>query len=351
MSQLKQRIAAMIRASGPMPVSAYMETCLHDPAEGYYATRPGLGEDFITAPEISQVFGELLGLWAAHEWQAMGSPEAFGLIELGPGRGTLMADALRASQIVHDFHKGLFLDLVEASPALQEVQAERLDRYAPDFKPSLSHITTGHSIILANEYLDCLPARQFVNTGTVWHERVIGLNEDGELSFGLAADRAPPPGLVNRHKTQITELQPGLDVLVDTLKARLENGDTFRALFIDYGPINHAPGDTLRAYKQGKQVDPLTHPGTSDLTVDVDFGRLKRLAEAAGLTVHGPIPQGALLMQLGVEARMQALIKSRPDQAETIYQSVQKLVDPTEMGQRFNAICISGPDLPVPAGF
>ena len=346
---LKSRLKAMIRADGPMPVSAYMNTCLHDPKHGYYATRPGLGTDFITAPEISQIFGELLGLWSAHEWQAMDAPEAVNLIELGPGRATLMADALRASQSVPGFHDALSLNLVEASPTLRALQSSQLAAHNPSFQPDLNPIPTGHTIILANEYLDCLPARQFVQDGDDWRERVIGLDDNDALTFGLATDRAPQA--IASASGGAVEFQPGLDVIIDQLKQRAEAGDVFRALLIDYGPTDTAPTDTLRAYKAGEQVHPLADPGGCDLTVDVDFVRLKRLAEAAGLTVHGPVPQGQFLLSLGAEARLNRLTKTQPEQAENLYEGVRKLVDPDEMGTRFKAICISAGGLPPPAGF
>lgn len=348
MSDLKARIEAMIRADGPLPVSAYMELCLHDPKHGYYATRPGLGTDFITAPEISQIFGELLGLWAAHEWQVMGAPDAFSLVELGPGRGTLMADALRASRGVSGFHAAMALHLVEASPALQAQQAAALEAHSPAFARDLNALPSQPTLILANEYLDCLPARQFVQDGGAWRERVVGLGDDSALTFGLAVDKAPAE--IAGQPGAAIELQPGLDVLVDQLKARAEAGAPFRALFIDYGPAGETPGDTLRAYRQGEQVHPLDAPGTCDLTVDVDFARLKRLAETAGLSVHGPVPQGQFLLSLGAETRLNQLAKAKPEIADTLYDGVRKLVDPAEMGSRFQVICISTPELSPPAG-
>ncbi|MEO0982415.1 MAG: SAM-dependent methyltransferase [Pseudomonadota bacterium] len=331
-----------------MTVSAYMRACLHDPLHGYYATRPGLGADFTTAPEISQVFGELIGLWAAHEWRAIGAPEAFSLVELGPGRGTMMADALRATAAAPGFQESLRLNLVEASPALRAAQAERLHPHAPIFKDSLAEVAPGATLILANEFLDCLPARQFVEDAGVWRERVVGLDEVGELAFGLAVDQ--PPGDVATRATAALEVQPGLDTLVENLKRRSDAGNVFRALFIDYGPSDHAPGDTLRAYRRGAQERPLACPGEADLTVDVDFGRLRRLAEAAGLSVAGPVEQGAFLQALGAQARLDALIKSNPADPDRLFDGVRKLVDPAEMGARFKAICLSSPGLPAPAG-
>ncbi len=344
---LKKRLIEMIRANGPLPVSVYMQLCLHDPEEGYYAVRPGLGTDFITAPEISQIFGELLGLWAAHEWQAMGSPSNVNLIEFGPGRGTLMADAIRAVRGA-PFYSALSLNLIEPSPALRNAQTEQLGEVSPRFASELSDIPAGHSIILANEYLDCLPARQFVMSNGEWRERVVGVDEHGALTFGMSADRAPN---TPANTTGTAELQPGLELLVDQLKRRREAGGIFRALFIDYGTVDGSPGDTLRAYKNGQQLHPLAEPGGTDLTVDVDFARLHSLAEKAGLDVAGPISQGGFLMRLGVEERMQALIDANPNGAEDLYKGARKLVDPSEMGERFKVICLSTPGLPMPAGF
>lgn len=275
---------------------------------------------------------------------------------MGGGRGTLMADAMRAAHAAADanFANGLFLELIEASPALRELQAKKLEHYAPNFKNKLEHVNPHLTFIIANEFLDCLPARQFVREGDAWRERVVGLSEDGELAFGVdrsdlraeAAADMPPVSLSGE-----TELQPGLGGLIETLRDRAENGDRFHALFIDYGPDNHAPTDTLRGYKNGEQVDPLAYPGEADLTVDVDFARLAKLAEAAGLTVSGPVTQGEFLGKLGLQERLNALIKTNPDQADTLFAGAQKLVDPAEMGTRFKVICISTSSLPKPAGF
>lgn len=343
---LSDRLKHLIQTDGPMPLSTWMTLCLHDPEDGYYATRPGLGRDFRTAPETSQVFGELLGLWAAHEWQGMGAPSPVTLAELGPGKGTLMKDALRATRGLVPFRAALGLVLVEASPVLREVQAEALAEAAPRHLGNLADLPDEPAIILANEFLDCLPARHFVKDGADWRERVVGLNETGAFSFGLAVDRAPD-GLSDLASGAV-DIQPGLEAIVDILAARTA---PFRALFIDYGPADTAPDDTLRAFRDGEQVDPLSAPGTADLTVDVDFGRLKRLARAAGLDATGPIAQGALLGQLGAEARMQSLIRANPEKAEAIHAGVAELVEPAKMGLRFKAICLSSPGLPPPAGF
>lgn len=350
---LKSRLIRQIRMDGPIPVSAYMQTCLHDPQDGYYARGAGLGRDFITAPETSQMFGELLGLWIAQEWRNLGEPAPFNLVEIGGGRGTLMADALRAADPYLP-NEAILLQLVEASPALRELQAKKLDNWSPHFPDSLEEIDSGPSIILANEFLDCLPARQFIQEDAVWRERIVGLDEAGNLAFGIdrsdlrtdAASAMPPVTLQAE-----AELQPGLNGVVDTLKAHHDAGGQFHALFIDYGPADRPPGDTLRAYKAGEQVHPLACPGEADLTVDVDFTRLARLAAQAGLDVAGPITQSAFLAALGLQDRLNTLIKTNPDSAEVLFAGAQKLVDPAEMGTRFKAICLSSPSLPAPTGF
>ncbi len=343
---LKDRLIAMIRADGPMPVSAYMNTCLHDPGQGYYATRPGLGTDFITAPETSQIFGELLGLWAAHEWQTLGAPDRLNLTEIGPGRGTLMNDALRAGASIPAFAEAIDLHLIEPSPVLQAGLKQRLGQYTLVFLPELDAIpASAPSLILANEWLDCLPARQFVQDGEDWHERVVGLDDDA-LVFGLRPQASAPEG----SPRGACEIQTALETLVATLQQHFTE-TTGRALFIDYGPEDAAPNDTLRAYQGGQQVHPLAAPGLSDLTVDVDFARLKRLALGAGLSVHGPVPQGQFLLALGAEARMNQLARAEPAETEALYAGLRKLVDPAQMGSRFKAICISSHGLPAPAGF
>ncbi len=364
--QRADRLAALIRSDGPLPVSAYMTLCLHDPVFGYYACGAGLGRDFTTAPETSQAFGELLGLWSVQEWQALGRPERLNWVELGPGSGALMADALRASAPQRDFRKAAAVHLVEASEVLRRQQAGRLASAGVPVEhvPGLEAVAGGPMILLANEFLDCLPARQFVRVGAAWHERVVGLDDHGALVFGRAGEPAPdlaslsapepaPAAVPAGAPGAIVEVQPGLDTLIAALARRKA---PFRALFLDYGPADGPPGDTLRAYSAGQQVDPLAEPGRADLTVDVDFARLGRLARAAGLSVHGPIPQGHFLMALGLQARLNQLMAAHPDRAEALHAAASRLIDPAEMGTRFKAICLSSPGLatrglPPPAGF
>lgn len=346
---LKDRIIRLIEADGPMPISMFMQMALHDPSEGYYATRSGLGQDFTTAPETSQVFGELLGAWVVHEWDVLGRPQPFHLVELGPGRGTLMVDALRAmssSETGRACLGALQLILVEASPALRKVQAERLQHASPVFVDDLQDVPEGQMLLLANEFLDCLPARQFERDtdGTDWFEVRIG-SENGELTYGRV--RADLDWLL-KQTVGALDHQPGLRTLCEILSHRKH---PFRALFVDYGPMDQPPAGSLRAYKDGAQVDPLDQPGAQDLTVDVDFGALKTEAETAGLEILGPLPQGQFLLALGAEARMQSLVRANPNDARSIFEATKRLVDPSEMGNRFKAICLSSSGLPRTAGF
>ncbi len=350
---LKDRLIRQIRMDGPIPVSAYMQTCLHDPSDGYYANGAGLGRDFITAPETSQMFGELVGLWMVAQWQALGSPERFKLVEIGGGRGTLMADALRVAKRFLPMER-LQLILIEASAELRRIQSAALVGFDPQFVDALTAVPDGPTILIGNEFLDCLPARQFVREGDVWRERVVGLDAAGGLAFGidrsdLSAEDAGalPPAPFSGE----AEVQPGLEGVVDGLSARAENSDPFYALFLDYGPDADSPKDSLRAYKDGEQLHPLALPGSSDLTVDVDFTRLSKLARDSGLTVSGPLSQGTFLGALGLQARLDTLIKSHPDKADALFAGAQKLVAPDGMGTRFKVICLASEGLPAPIGF
>jgi SAM-dependent MidA family methyltransferase len=347
-SALKSRIIDAIRINGPMPVSLYMLMCLHDPKDGYYATRPGFNEDFTTAPETSQVFGELLGLWAAHEWMKLGSPQKLWLVELGPGRGSMMSDMLRAAYSVPGFSDAVQIALVEASPALRRVQAERLLPRMLTYYDGLDAVPPGPAIIIGNEFLDCMAIRQFVRDGHDWRERQIGAPKTGQLAFGLGPPVELPGNLIPAGDS--AELAPALETLVEALAQRFRIAPG-RALFIDYGPDDHSPGDTLRAFWQGKQVNPLEDPGSADLTADVDFPRLRRLAEAQGLAVHGPIQQGYFLTRLGALERSRALATANPGRADEITAGVKKLVAPAEMGSRFKAICLSPQGAETPPGF
>ncbi len=347
---LRSRLARLIQADGPMTVEAFMRLCLQDPESGYYATRPALGAegDFITAPLISQMFGELIGLWAVDVWTRLGQPAPFRLVEMGPGDGTLMADLMRAARVVPTFRASAELWLVETSEPLRAVQRDRLGVHGPRWAGSLAEVPGGAPMVLiANELLDCLPARQFVRTETGWAERRVGLNAAGALAFGLSPAPngfAPPAGLEAVEPGALIEVSPAQEALGAEVGARLA-ADGGAALFIDYGRDQPGPGDTLQALYRHQKVDVLETAGEADLTVHADFPAFAAAAGAAGAQTSDILTQGEFLRALGIELRAGALMKARPDQAQTIARQLHRLTDPTQMGTLFKAVLLQGSGL------
>ncbi len=350
---LTDRLKAQIAAGGPLTVAQYMTACLHDPQDGYYATRPGLGEggDFVTAPLVSQMFGELLGLWAVDCWTRMGAPSAFRLVEAGPGDGTLIGDLLRAARLGPGFLGAADLWLIETSAPLIAIQRERLadGPLTPRWADSLAALPSGAPVILvANELLDCLPARQFVRTERGWAERMVGLDAAGALAFGLSprpVDRLMPPA----EPGDLIEVSPAQEAFAAELGALVarEGG---AALLIDYGRAQPGAGDTLQALRAHRKVPPLDHPGHADLTVHVDFPAVAAAARAAGAEAGPILTQGELLARLGVHQRAAALMAARPDRADTVQRQLARLTAPDQMGALFKALAIHAPGL-VPPGF
>lgn len=345
---LKEKLIEHIRDNGPLTVAEYMGACLYDPDDGYYAARPAIGggsADFLTAPEASQMFGELIGLWCAHEWDVLGKP-AFNWIELGPGRGVLMQDALRATKRIEGMHEAATLVLVETSPPLRDEQAERV----PDaeWESRIEDAPPGSCLIIANEFFDCLPIRQFVRGEEGWHEKLVGLDDAEQLTFGLSAAIPAPDS--DDEVGAVREIAPGLESMIYDIERRLHDAPG-RVLIIDYGYAKAEGADTLQALKRHKKVDPIETPGEADLTAHVDFGRIAQLASAAGLQVHGPMKQGEFLQALGIELRAQALIRANPSHSDRLMREVRRLTHPEEMGALFKVICLSSPNLPPPAGF
>jgi NADH dehydrogenase [ubiquinone] 1 alpha subcomplex assembly factor 7 len=337
---LKAHLEAEIAASGPIDVAAFMTRCLFDPQHGYYATRPALGErgDFITAPLVSQMFGELIGLWLVETWRGLGAPPRFVLAEAGPGDGALMADVLRAARVLPVFGAAAELWLVEASTPLRAAQAERLADAAPRWAGALAELPDDAPLLLvANELLDCLPARQYVRTPRGWAERVVGLDAAGALTFGLrpaalaeSPDVAPVGGVVERSAAQ--------EAFAAELAARLV-AQRGAALLIDYGRDAPGPGDTLQALARHTKVCPLAAPGEADLTVHADFPAVLAAARAAGASA-GLLTQGDLLRRLGIETRAAALQRARPDRAEVIARQLRRLTAPDQMGELFKAAAL-----------
>jgi len=352
---LRAKLARLIAADGRMTVEAFMRLCLHDPEFGYYATRPALGEggDFITAPLVSQMFGELIGLWAVDTWTRMGQPAPFHLVEMGPGDGTLMADIMRAARVVPTFRAAAELWLVETSEPLRAVQREKLAVHGPRWAGTLAEVPGDAPILLvANELLDCLPARQFVRTDAGWAERRVGLDAGGALAFGLSPAPngfEPPPGLGDLPAGSLIEISPAQEALGAEVGARIA-ADGGAALFIDYGRDRPEPGDTLQALLRHQKVDVLATAGDADLTVHADFPAFAAAARSARVETTPIVGQGDFLRVLGLEVRASALIRGRPDQADLIARQRQRLTAPEEMGTLFKAVCVHSPGLEV-AGF
>ena len=301
----------------------------------YYATHDPFA-DFTTAPEITQAFGEVLGAWAAVTWAAMGRPDAVILAEAGPGRGTLMADAMRAiGRVAPDFRAALRLHLVETSPRLRMAQAALL----PDatWHDDVAALPQGPIILIANEFLDALPIRQFLRHGGAWRERYVA---DGAW-VERPAEPPDPAWTGDIHEYR----DPALAALIGQ-RLRTQGG---AALFLDYGPLASGPGDSLQALRDGKPTDPLAEPGMADLTAHVDFAAFAR---ASGTTAHGPIPQGKFLTRLGLFQRIARLAQGlEPRRALGMIEAGRRLAEPDRMGALFKAMALTHPDLPIPAGF
>lgn len=346
---LLDRLKAEIAQSGPMSVAEYMVRCLHDPRDGYYATRAEIGAegDFVTAPAVSQMFGELIGLWAAETWGRLSRPSPLRLVEIGAGDGLLMLDAMRAARVLPGFSEAVELCLVEPSDRFFARQAERLEAHGPRRARTLADVPRGPAILIANEVLDCLPARQFVRTERGWAERRVTTGEDGGLAWGLQPSLAPAGAPDDLAPGLVWEVSPTQAALGAELGARVaEQGGC--ALLIDYGRDRPEPGDTLQAVAAHRKVDPLGAPGEADLTVWADFPGVLVAAEAAGAATAGPVGQGAFLRRLGIVERAAALARARPDRAETLGRQLERLTAPDQMGTLFKVAAIHHPSLTVP---
>ncbi|MCX8133817.1 MAG: SAM-dependent methyltransferase [Roseococcus sp.] len=305
----------------------------------YYARRAGLGRDFTTAPEMSQAFGECLGLWCAVTWQAMGAPARLVWAELGPGRGTLMADARRAvREVAPGFAEAAELHLVETSPLLRAAQAERL---TATWHVRFEDIPPGPMILLANEFFDALPIRQLVRRAEGWRERWVAEGRFVELP-AAHAEEAP--------EGSVRELGEAAAALAGAIGARLA-AQGGAALILDYGPAEGGFGDSLQALRDNAPADPLGPPGEADLTAHVDFAALAQAGRGAGAAVHGPLPMGLFLQRLGLMTRSAMLARAAPRAAGGILAAAQRLVAPEGMGRLFKALALAHPSLPIPAGF
>ena len=365
MSDLGDEIKRMIRDEGPMGLDRFMSLALGHPRYGYYMTRDpfGMGGDFTTAPEISQMFGELIGLWAAEVWAAMGAPKVINLIELGPGRGTLMADLLRAVRVFEPFVGALRVYLVETSPLLRGRQLATLESAVipPRFCSRFEDVPEGPCIVIANEFFDALPVRHFVRTQAGWCERLVGLDEQGELCFGIAGG---PQEAIRAEAPEGTMLEIGAAAhraMADIAARIAAHGGA--CLAIDYGHMETSFGETLQAMSGHARADPLAEPGEADITAHVDFASLARAARASGCATHGPVTQGDCLTSLGIFERAAGLKRRAEARAALdIDRALLRLVSKgremgidgkmtLSMGALFKALAVTHPSLPQPPGF
>jgi NADH dehydrogenase [ubiquinone] 1 alpha subcomplex assembly factor 7 len=359
MNALGRALAARIRATGPISLADFMAEALTHPVLGYYRRGDPLGAagDFITAPEISQMFGELIGIWLIDAWEVLGRPTPVILAELGPGRGTLMADALRAAKVRPEFGRAVRLHLIESSPGLRARQAAALQHARPQWHDGFETVPDGPLLLVANEFFDALPIRQFQRSEAGWRERMVALDETGErfrwvlTPPSAAIESLLAPEQLGAATGVIAELSPAGRGLAAAIGARLA-ARPGAALIVDYGHDASAPGETLQAVRRHAPADPLEDPGEADLTAHVDFAALARAASAAGAEAHGPVAQGDLLERLGIELRAERLAaRATPEQAAAVRSGLHRLIDKAEMGRLFRALALTSPGFGPPAGF
>lgn len=339
---------------GPMSIATYMGLCLTHPRSGYYSgTDPlGAGGDFITAPEISQMFGELIGFFVVNLWQQLGQPKSFTLLELGPGRGTLMQDALRVAARAEGFLDACHLQLFEANPALRAMQRERLGQHSPYWSDEIDAVADDPLIVVANEFFDALPIRQFVRVGDNWHERQVGLI-DGRRVLGLSPTPLPaaamPEAVRNAAAGEVFEANLAAADVMQRLARRIAT-QTGAVLAIDYGYDRTQTGETLQAVRNHGFADPLAEPGSADLSAHVDFAALGRVAQAEGLSVAPVATQRDFLGRLGIVERASALARANPGQTDLLASALHRLTDSGQMGTLFKVLCVHSDGLE-PIGF
>ncbi|MGV3550105.1 class I SAM-dependent methyltransferase [Rhizobium sp.] len=352
---LADKIKAIIAVHGPISVTDYFALCLADPEFGYYRTRDpfGRGGDFVTAPEVSQLFGEMIGIFLVHAWEKHLKPRRnVRLAEIGPGRGTMMADVLRVvARLAPELHEVATIHLVETSPTLREIQAKTLNGHAGNvfWHDSFDEIPPGFLLLAANEFFDAVPIRQFVKTQNGFRERLVGIDGDGELTFTAGAGSLDPallpPGHQSAPQGAIAEVAPARAAIMQLLSDRLfDSGGT--AVIIDYGHLAGGFGDTLQAVHKHQFDPPLAHPGEADLTSHVDFETLAEVAQARSISVNGMTTQGDFLLKLGLVERAGALGRGKDaTEQDAIRAAVERLAGtgPNQMGELFKVLAVSSP--------
>jgi SAM-dependent MidA family methyltransferase len=352
---LAGKVKAIIATHGPISVTDYFALCLADPEYGYYKTRDpfGRGGDFVTAPEISQLFGEMVGVFLVHAWEKHLRPRRnVRIAEIGPGRGTMMADILRVvRRLSSELYEAATVHLVETSPTLHDIQRKTLEAHADKvaWHDGFDEIPSGFLLLAANEFFDAVPIRQFVKTQHGFRERLVGVDGNGELTFFVGAGGLDPALLPPGHQAApqgtIVEIAPARAAIMQMLSDRLfSSGGT--ALIIDYGHLRAGFGDTLQAVFKHAFDPPLAHPGEADLTSHVDFETLAEVARARSITVNGMMTQGQFLLKLGLAERAGALGRGKDaSEQEQIRAAVERLAGngPNQMGELFKVMAVSSP--------
>ncbi|MEE2661600.1 MAG: SAM-dependent methyltransferase [Pseudomonadota bacterium] len=357
MSKLREVIRDTINKTGPITVAKFMELSLGHPEFGYYTTRDPIGVkgDFVTSPEISQIFGELIALWSATCWEHMNAPKRVEVIECGPGRGTLMTDFLRTSRAIPDFDKAINIHLVETSPILKGRQSKILNEIGIKWHDSLDTVPIGPTILIANEFLDALPVHQLVKTPGGWAERRV---ERANKGFMFTTDKPSPKtkakipeSLLSATTGSVYEYSSAALEVADQIVQRFKAAPGY-ALFIDYGYDKYQTGDTLQAVKSQSYADVLVNPGQVDLTAHVNFAALGERIRDHGMSTLGPISQASFLISLGIFRRTRDLTKNaNADQARMINSGTGRLINLHQMGALYKVFVAMGTDLPTPAGF
>ncbi len=342
---LKNRIVKHIKSSGSLPLAEYMHWCMADTKDGYYANQEAIGSkgDFITAPEISQMFGEMIGIWAVEKWEELGRPSPFNLAELGPGKGTLMQDLLRIGNAVPDFLKAAQVQMIETSERLSEIQKQTLIEYENiSWHKSIKDIPNQPTLMIANEFLDVLPIRQYIKAGDEWREHSISIDEDENLVWTLGTGILETDSLPDNSEKEpdgaVFEISTIREAFIANTAEQLKTNKG-SVLFIDYGHEKTAFGDTVQAMRNHGFADILHEPGLADLTSHVDFDALAKTAQKAGMNVKPLEKQGAFLIAKGLLERTGQLGREQsPDIQEQLTQQAERLALPDEMGDLFKVL-------------
>ncbi|MBX2804694.1 MAG: SAM-dependent methyltransferase [Hyphomicrobiales bacterium] len=350
-------LTKILSEKGSISVADYMALCLTAGGVGYYRNGNPIGAsgDFVTAPEVSQIFGELIGVWVMIVWEGMGRPQNFILAELGPGRGTLMQDVMRATRAKPEFRQAAHIHLVETSTSLREAQGKTLRSVCrPEWHESFTALPEAPAIIVANEFFDALPTEQYVFHGDSWYKRVLMLDDNDRPVFTAGRLAVPPVEILPDHlpnEGDILEHCPAAVDLVSEIGSRGKRAPC-ALLITDYGYDNRDFGDTLQAVSAHNYVDPIQPPGTVDLSTHVNFAELRTSAREAGLTPTSVLPQNEFLMALGLEQRLRRLMTNADEeQRAALFLGARRLVDPFQMGSLFKAMAITSAHLPPPPPF